>query len=122
MTKTDAFHRAHLMRLGMLPVGYIYPKSDQAVRDLLRKRLQMVRHRVTHMLSAQKQLWRTTGNNVPKKPIKQADYTLLNMVDDKHVKMAIKSNLDLIGTLNYQVAKLEEAVEQQVELKPEFKL
>lgn len=120
--QTDAFHLAHLMRLGILPTGYIYPKAERAVRDLLRKRLQMVRHRVTHMLSAQNQLWRTTGNNVPIKPIKQADYSLLNLVDNKHVKMAIQSNLDIIGILNHQVAKLEATVEQQVELKPEFKL
>ena len=65
---TDAFHLAHLMRLGILPTGYIYPKTERAVRDLLRKRLQLVRHRVTHMLSAQNQIWRSTGLNVSSKP------------------------------------------------------
>ena len=33
----DAFHLAHLMRLGILPTGYIYPKEQRAVRDLLRQ-------------------------------------------------------------------------------------
>ena len=28
----DAFHLAHLMRLGILPTGYIYPKEQRAVR------------------------------------------------------------------------------------------
>lgn len=119
---TDAFHLAHLMRLDILPTGYIYPKQERAVRDLLRKRLQMVRHRVTHMLSAQNQLWRSTGINVTNKPIKQVDLSILNMVDDKHIKMAIKSNLDLIQVLNLQIDKLEKTVLKQVELKPEFKM
>src|SRR3954462_15750378 len=33
--KHDAFWLAHLMRLGLLPTGYIYPKEQRAVRDLL---------------------------------------------------------------------------------------
>ena len=117
---SDAFHLAHLMRLGILPTGYIYPKEERAVRDLLRKRLQMVRHRVTHMLSAQNQIWRTTGLNVTSKPIKQADFSLLNMIDDRHVRMAIKSNLVIIQALNQQIDELENTVLQQVKLKPEF--
>lgn len=117
---SDAFHLAHLMRLGILPTGYIYPKAERAVRDLLRKRLQMVRHRVTHMLSAQNQIWRTTGLNVTSKPIKQADFSLLNMINDRHVKMAIKSNLMIIQALNQQVDELEHTVLQQIKLKPEF--
>ena len=31
----DAFWLAHLLRLGILPTGYIYPKEQRAVRDLL---------------------------------------------------------------------------------------
>ena len=29
----DAFHLAHLMRLGILPTGYIYPKPDRGLRS-----------------------------------------------------------------------------------------
>lgn len=118
--QTDAFYLAHLMRLGILPTGYIYPKTERAVRDLLRKRLQMVRHRVTHMLSAQNQIWRTTGLNITSAPIKQADFSLLNLIKDKHVKLAIKSNLVIIQALNQQVDELENTVLQYTKLKPEF--
>ncbi len=38
----DAFRLAHLLRLGILPTGYIYPKTQRAVRDLLRRRLFLV--------------------------------------------------------------------------------
>jgi transposase len=117
---TDAFHLAHLMRLGILPTGYIYPRAERAVRDLLRKRLQLVRHCVTHMLSAQNQVWRTTGLNISSKPFKQADFSLLDLVDDDYIKMAIKSNLILIHTLNQQIDELEDTVLQQLKVKPEF--
>ena len=31
---SDAFWLAHLLRLGVLPTAYIYPKQSRAVRDL----------------------------------------------------------------------------------------
>jgi len=34
---TGAFHLANLLRLGILPEGYIYPKAGRPVRDMLRK-------------------------------------------------------------------------------------
>jgi len=57
----DAFHLAHLMRLGILPTGYIYPKAQRAVRDLLRRRLSLVRAASTQLISVQSQIWRSTG-------------------------------------------------------------
>ena len=35
---SDARWLAHLLRLGVLPEGYIYPKEQRPLRDLLRKR------------------------------------------------------------------------------------
>ena len=91
-----------------------------AVRDMLRKRLQLVRHRVTHMLSAQNQVWRTTGLKVESKRFKQVDLSLLDLVNAKHVKMAIQSNLAIIQSLNEQIDLLEKTVLQYVKIKPEF--
>jgi transposase len=34
----DAFWLAHLLALGILQEGYIYPREDRPVQDLLRKR------------------------------------------------------------------------------------
>jgi transposase len=48
--KSDARWLAHILRLGVLPEGYIYPKEERAVRDLLRKRGQMVRQRTANPL------------------------------------------------------------------------
>ena len=49
--QSDARWVAHLLRLGILPEGYIYPKEERAVRDLLRKRSQLVRHRTSNLLT-----------------------------------------------------------------------
>ena len=48
---SDARWLAHLLWLGVLPQGYIYPREQRPVRDLLRKRGQLVRQRTTNLLS-----------------------------------------------------------------------
>jgi transposase len=60
---SDARWLAHILRLGVLPEGYIYPKQERAVRDLLRKRSQMVRQRTANLLSIQNLMARNTGSN-----------------------------------------------------------
>ena len=51
--KSDACWIAHLLRLNILPTGYIYPAPERGIRDLLRKRLQLVEDRVKHILRIQ---------------------------------------------------------------------
>lgn len=58
---TDARWLAHLLRLGLLPTGYIYPKEDRAIRDLLRKRSHLVRQKTSNLLSVQNLLTRNIG-------------------------------------------------------------
>ena len=43
--KIDAGKMATLLRGGMLPYAYVYPREMRATRDLLRRRLHLVRHR-----------------------------------------------------------------------------
>src|SRR5215831_18596690 len=50
---SDARWLAHLLRLGVLPEGYIYPKTERAVRDLLRKRTHLVRQHTANILRVQ---------------------------------------------------------------------
>src|SRR3989475_12244441 len=58
---SDARWLGHLLRLGVLPEGYIYPKADRAVRDLLRKRAHFVRQHTSNVLSVQNIMVRNTG-------------------------------------------------------------
>ena len=61
---TDAFWLAHLLRLGILPTGYIYPKQIRALRDLLRKRGQLVQQRTTHIISIENLYARNCGSRI----------------------------------------------------------
>src|SRR5882724_4242920 len=45
----DARWLAHLLRLDILPEGYIYPREARAVRDLLRRRHRLVRTEEQHL-------------------------------------------------------------------------
>ena len=70
---SDARWLAHILRLGVLPQGYIYPKEERAVRDLLRKRSQMVHQRTANLLSIQNLLTRNTGSSISANQIKGLD-------------------------------------------------
>ena len=61
-SRSDARWLAHILRLRVLPEGYIHPKEKRAVRDLLRKRGQTVRQRTTNLLSIQNLVTRNTGS------------------------------------------------------------
>jgi transposase len=61
---SDALHLAQLMRLGLLPEGYIHPREQRATRDLLRRRFTLVRQAVRLMLSIQSSFSRSTGKQL----------------------------------------------------------
>jgi hypothetical protein len=62
--ESDAWWLAKMLQLGVLPEGYIYPKETRPVRDLLRKRSQLVRQRTQHLLSLQNIVVRNTGQRL----------------------------------------------------------
>src|SRR3990172_5526600 len=62
--KHDAFWRAEMLRLGILPEGYISPKEERPVRDLLRKRGHLVRLRTSLVISLQNILSRNLGRKM----------------------------------------------------------
>ena len=59
--KDDAFWLAEMLRLGILPEGYIYPKEERPIRDMLRKRGHLVRLRTSLILSLQNIISRNNG-------------------------------------------------------------
>jgi len=119
----DARHLAHLLRLGILPTAYIYPKEERAVRDLLRKRSQLVRDRTTHLLSIQNLVIRNSGKAITQAGIRKLDEKALNLFCEGNAfrVMAIKSSLEILRCLDGQIAMLERKVLEQARLKPEFK-
>jgi transposase len=119
----DARHLAHLLRLGILPTGYIYPKEERAVRDLLRKRAQLVRCRTAQILSIQNLVSRNRGRGISPEEIRELDEKgISDVCAGSEVRaMAIRSNLAVLRCLDEQVRGLERTVLAQARLKPEFK-
>lgn len=119
----DARHLAHLLRLGILPTGYIYPKEERAVRDLLRKRAQLVRCRTAQILSIQNLVSRNSGKEISKGEIRELDEkAILETCGGDSVRaLAVESNLAVLRCLDEQIRGLEREVHQRAKLKPEFK-
>ena len=119
---SDARWLAHLLRLGVLPQGYIYPKQERAVRDLLRKRSQLVHQKTANLLSVQNLYTRNTGlsisaNRIKKLTLEQVD-GLLGVGD---VALAARANLSVMRCLEAEIKSLEQVVKERVKLKPAFR-
>jgi len=117
----DARWLAHLLRLNILPTGYIYPKTDRAIRDLLRKRTQMVRIQTTNLLSIQNLIARNTGGSIKAHLVKRmtAKEFALQLPNDDHA-LALSCNLSVLQQCHEQVKILESAILKRIRLRPEF--
>ena len=69
----DAFFLAELLRLKILPTGYIYDPQLRPVRDLLRRRLTLVHQRTALMLSFKSLYTRTTGQEMALSRLKELE-------------------------------------------------
>lgn len=118
----DARHLAHILRLGILPTGYIYPKEERGVRDLLRKRAQLVRCRTAQILSIQNLVSRNTGHGITMGDIRRLDED--GVADlcggDEDRMLALTSNLAVLRCLDEQIQTLERTVLARAKLKPGF--
>jgi transposase len=119
----DARWLAHLLRLGILPQGYIYPKEHRAVRDLLRKRGQMVRQRTMNLLSIQNLWSRNSGGKMSANRVKQLDsHQIDELIPNADLALAVKANWAMLQSADGQIDILEKAVLGRVKLKPEYEL
>jgi len=106
---TDARWLAHLLRLGLLPTGYIYPKEERAVRDLLRKRSQLVRQKTN------------TGQAMKSNQIKHLTPTSVSdLVPFPEQALALQVTVAVMQHLAEQITLVERAVHARVKLRPAF--
>jgi transposase len=120
--KHDAFWLAEMLRLGILPEGYIYPKEERPVRDLLRKRGHLVRLRTSLMISLQNILSRNLGRKINVNDVKALKEDrvrpLLEMNED--LALAGQVSKEEIDHLTHQIYKIERVVQKKTALKPEY--
>ena len=125
---SDARWLAEMLRLDILPEGYIYPRELRAVRDLMRKRMDIVQQSTKNLLSVQSCYMRHLGYKLSSNKIKQmaairkgvdaeqvhADFSSMNTA------LSVISNLSLIRCAQQQINAIESAILQQTSLSPEF--
>lgn len=120
--KHDAFWLAEMLRLGILPEGYIYPKEERPVRDLLRKRRHLVRLRTSLVISLQNILSRNLGRKMNVNDVKALKEDrispLLEMNED--LALAGRVSKEAIDHLSHQIYKIEWVVQKKVALKQEY--
>src|ERR671939_693882 len=113
--RSDARWLAHLLRLGVLPEGYIYPKAERAVTDLLRKRAHLVRQHTANVLSVQNILARNTGARFSVKRIHELTrQDLTTLLADETQVLAVTSSLVVLDCLRHQIKTLEQTVHQRL--------
>jgi transposase len=120
---SDAAWLATLLRLGILPTGYIYPKAERGVRDLLRKRAHLVRQRTANVLSVQNLMRRSLGTRLSGAAIKALDVAAVPaLMPEPDVARAMAASVAVLRCLNEQITALEQVVRARVKPRPDFRL
>ncbi|MEE8368695.1 MAG: transposase [Thermoanaerobaculia bacterium] len=111
------------IELGILPTGWIYPKKKRAVRDLLRRRSQLVRQRTANRLGLRNVLERTAARRLSSNAWKKVTLEdLSDWVEDPNVRLSMAAVLTVIETMNEQIDSIEKAVFGQTVLEDTYRI
>jgi transposase len=120
---SDALWLAKVWRLGLLPEGYIYPKEQRAVRDLLRKRACFVRQHTANVLSVQNLFTRNRGRGMSTNEIKRLSPERVGeLIEDDYRALAIQGTLVVMRSQEAMIDLLEKDVKKRMRLSPAFRL
>jgi transposase len=111
------------LRLGVLRTGYIYPRELVGLRDLGRRRLQLVQQRSRSVLAVENVQARDTGAHMKSHHTKRLRPRALQALGyAPHVAKNIGSNVAVICTLNAQIEQLEKYLFKHVRLTPQYRV
>ena len=118
----DAFWLADLLRLGTLKEGYIYPKQDRPLRDLVRKRWHLVKLRSSLLISLKSILARNFGITMKASHLKHEslDTLVARLPGEDNVTLVIRTSKASIDFLTAQVDEIESALVKQVKDKSSY--
>jgi len=121
--EADAAYLATLLRLGLLPEGYIYPRETRGARDLCRKRMQLVQYRTAQILSIENILATQSGARMKSAQVQRlTDKQIEALGFAPDVTLALQANAALMRTLQRRIAVLEERLQVRVQLSADFAL
>ena len=119
---SDARQLAHLLRLGLLPTGYIYPKEERALRDLLRRRLLLVRQRSLHHVSLQSLIARHSGQRLNTRQIKTLVQEQLADYLEGHALLSGEITHQARCWLDRAVMRIEQELQRQINPREDYQL
>lgn len=119
---SDARQLAHLLRLGILPTGYIYPKQERGLRDLLRRRLLLVRQRTLHHLSLQSLIARHSGQSLSSNQIKMLKTQQLTAYLSPPILLAGQITHQARCWLDKAIIRIEKELQKQVTPREDFQV
>lgn len=109
--RSDSFFLAELLRLNILKEGYIFPQEERQLRDLLRKRMQLVQQRTRHILSFKSLVNRNTSEHLSANAIKMLQPDGVDgWFENPHLTLSAKANLECIRHLSRQILTIEKAI------------
>jgi transposase len=119
---SDAAWLAKLLRLGLLPEGYIYPKEQRAVRDLLRRRSRLVQQHTANVLAVQNLLSRNRGHSLNANAIRRLTAEAVQeLLPDVNLALAVQSTLVAMRGQEAAIELLERQARAQVSWQPEYR-
>lgn len=118
--KSEALWLAEMLRLGILPEGYIYPSADRPVRDLLRKQAHLVKIRTSLINSLDNIIARNGGPTLGAKKIKQLtrDHVAPMLAGDDGLALSGRVSKETIDYLTRQITTVEKVVASKIKLRP----
>ena len=121
--KWDSFWLAHMLRLGILPEGYIYPKKQRPIRDLLRRRLFFVQKRTSHIMSLQSMFTRHLAGKISSNDIKKLKPESADQLfKDPYVALAAQNNIDTIRFLTTKIRNMENMILPKAKMQKPFQI
>jgi transposase len=106
--RIDSEKIARLLKGGMLPVAYAYPKEMRATRDLLRRRTKLVRTRAEALAHIQNTVSQYNLPPLAKKlTFARNREGVAEKFADESVRRMVQADLDLIGHIDEQLKGLE---------------
>ena len=118
----DARWLAHLLSLGILPEGFIYPKQERVVRDLLRRRTFLVHKRASFLLSMRGAFECRTGMRTTSDDVKKwTSADVEQHIDDPLAALGITCLLEPMAALSDQIKILEKEALKRAKVRNEFR-
>jgi transposase len=121
--KSDAFFLAEMLRLNILPTGHICDRQWRPVRDLLRRRLSLVRQRTSLILSLKSLHVRTTGQDLPLGQLKALPpESAGGLFENPFDQLTAQVQTQLLDQFNQRIGEIEKALLGKVSGLPRYQV